>query len=666
MRLKKIHIQNFRSICNVEINLGKQTAILGGNGAGKSTILRALDKFYGPSTQVDLEDFFNRDAREPIRIALTFIEFSSDEATRFSSRIHGDEMTVMRIFEAKGRISGQYYGQTRRHEGFATIREITAANDKKNEYKKLRDTQGESYSDLPLLTKASDIEAALNQWEQVHLDRCELMLDDGRFFGFTNVANGALQKSTAFVFIPAVRDASADAIDGRGSAISKLMELVVRSAIQKRQDIQTWQSRVLGEYRELTNPDNLPELKNLAGLLTGTLKQLYAESSVELTWKPIADFDVPLPMADVALEDGGFQSPVDRQGHGLQRAFILTLLQHLASVVNRRQSQENEEASVLATVLAIPEVESALPGLILAIEEPELYQHPAKQRHFSNVLAKLTTGSVPGVAGTTQVIFASHSPYFISVGRFDEVRVARRQNLADTNCKQCEVTEASLVDVVRRLESAFLEPVGSRNVVGLETRLHVFSSDLAEGFFADLVVLVEGISDRAALLAIAEIEQLDMEAFGIAVLVVDGKESMPNPAAIFTALGIPVYLVWDCDAKEGKLEHPFNSALQRLTEVDPRLAQVRPAQTYIGPRFSCFETCFDKVLKMEIGTDVYEQILKEAVADLSLGDRNNPQKVPAVMTNVLLRAADQGRKSSTGLKILQAIRAMAESVRSIS
>lgn len=39
------------------------------------------------------------------------------------------------------------------------------------------------------------------------------------------------------------------------------------------------------------------------------------------------------------------------------------------------------------------EENTAEPDLILAIEEPELYQHPTKQRHFARVLDALSSGN---------------------------------------------------------------------------------------------------------------------------------------------------------------------------------------------------------------------------------------------------------------------------------
>jgi hypothetical protein len=182
------------------------------------------------------------------------------------------------------------------------------------------------------------------------------------------------------------------------------------------------------------------------------LQVFYAEAGVSLRWQPVEDLAVPLPTADVLLQEDGFEGPVDRKGHGLQRAFILTLLQHLAKAAAEEQSRQSDDdpvppaanEDVPAEVQEHAREERVMPGLILAIEEPELYQHPTKQRHFAKVLTQLISGAVPGIAAQTQIIFASHSSLFVSMNRFDEVRLARRRRTAGQEHKECQLTSSNL------------------------------------------------------------------------------------------------------------------------------------------------------------------------------------------------------------------------------
>src|ERR1035438_136679 len=162
MILKSAHIENFRSLRDVTVSFGRQTAILGGNGAGKSTILKAIDRFYGSSVNVSVDDFFGKDINHPIRIGLTFTDFSEAERESFASRIVGEEMSVLRVFDlSSGKQSGKYYGFIKGHTAFEGIRNTEAQTPKKTAYNELRKSNSTLYSDLPEVARGSEIEANL-------------------------------------------------------------------------------------------------------------------------------------------------------------------------------------------------------------------------------------------------------------------------------------------------------------------------------------------------------------------------------------------------------------------------------------------------------------------------------------------------------------------------
>ena len=655
MILKRMHISNFRAIHNATIELNSHTAFLGANGTGKSTVLRAMERFYAKSSNVELDDFFGRQTGQPIEIALTFTEFSEDEMDTFGSRIHNGEMTVTRVFEANaGRNNGKYYGATLQYPGFSRIRSADGAREKRRLFAEFSDANDE-FGFTPV-TRVDDIEPQLAKWEGENADKCELSRDDGQFFGFTNVARGNLQRSTSFVFVPAVRDAAADAQDARGSVIAQLMELIVRSAIQQRDDVRQFRTRITDEYRELVDPERLPELNELSGSLSSTLQDYYRDTSVSLEWREPEEFSIPLPSTDVSLDEGGFSGPVHRKGHGLQRAFIVTLLQHLAHA--SAMTADQDEAQVDARggeEDAVREAgEYVLPGLILAIEEPELYQHPTKQRHLQNVLTRLSNGTLPGVATRTQIMFATHSSLFVAVDRFDEIRLARRSVRADGEFPECSITFSTLQQVARRLERAHNLPEATFTADGLRARLHILGSEMAEGFFADLVLIVEGVSDKAALIAAARLAGFDLEANGVAVLQVDGKDNIDKPTAIFRELGIPVYVVWDCDTSAEDFQK--NRMLQRLLDWPDEY----DAETRVTETFATLNPKLEAVLREELTEAVYDRELQQTVDEFGLARRKDALKAPYAMSATLSRAEGSGHTSATLQAIITAVRQKCE------
>jgi hypothetical protein len=645
MRLRSIKVLHFRTIADAEVSIGDVTRLIGANGAGKSTVLKAIEMFYAagtPATTAD--DYFNRDQTRDIEITLTFDGLDAREQDQFSGHLGSQgELSVTRVFSSNSKINGRYFGSAMRNPAFGKVRATEGAREKTTAYKSLK----EDFPELRDAAKAADVEPNLRAWELDHPDACTLSRDDGQFFGFQNVGQGKLGDSTMLVFIPAVRDASIDAADGKGSASARLLDLVVKSAIETRPDIRAFRSEVDARFRDIMDPSKLTELGALAGALSDTLQSFYENTTVLLKWQEAAPLSIPLPAADMRLNDDGFDTPVDRTGHGLQRALIITLLQHLAiaSRTHRKDAETDSNGQLPA---------ERLPSLLLAIEEPELYQHPTKQFHVAAVLEKIASGEIPGVSRETQVIFTTHSPLFVSMDRFEEIQVVRRHKPNEGGPRRSAIKRADLGAIAGTIADAWGYKREQFTGETLKPRLHVLDASVAEGFFATVAVLVEGISDRAAIVAAARRRNIDLGAEEIAVLPVGGKHVADKPLAIFRAFDVPTFVIWDCD---GERESRCNSALAKMAGLtDQEIAEL--PSTMVGQDFACFDTNLETVLAGELGSDLWAQLLDDLRAKYGLAQRTDAQKVPRLMLELLTEAFIRGAQTPVLDRIIDNIIAL--------
>jgi predicted ATP-dependent endonuclease of OLD family len=86
------------------------------------------------------------------------------------------------------------------------------------------------------------------------------------------------------------------------------------------------------------------------------------------------------------------------------------------------------------------------------------------------------------------------------------------------------------------------------------------SPQTAEAFFARTVVLVEGISDRRALEALAERRGRNLDAEGISIVAIGGAQAIGSFLDLFGPHGLDVRLAGLCDAAE---EGNFQRGLER-------------------------------------------------------------------------------------------------------
>ncbi len=653
MIIKALHVKNFRSIKDETLECDRLTALVGPNGAGKSSFLKALDMFYKVAASCTEDDYYAKDTAKNILITITFTGLTEEEKKLFQKYIEGGDLTVEKEMKwPPGKGSQKYYGTSLQNSEFDKFRKAQSAKEKKEAYEELCALS--KYSELPKWTKQDDATKKLKEWEESNLGTCTRQRDEGQFFGFKAVGEAHLERYTKFLLIPAVRDASEDAAEGKGTVLSEIMDLVVRSVLAQREDVKKLQEDTQKKYEEITEPSNLIELKTLEDSLTDTLGTYVPDTQVNLTWLKAENIEIPMPKADIKLVEDNYPSPVERTGHGLQRAFILTMLQHLAVAQAPMQESGDEKQPVTDNAEKVEPASKGkivMPNLILGIEEPELYQHPNRQRHLSKILFKLATGSIKGVAAQTQVIYSTHSPLFVDIERFKHLRILRKKLAENDKPKQTRVFQTNLDEIVEIIENADGKPKGTYTGETLEPRLKTLMTPwMNEGFFADIAVLVEGEEDRAAILGIASTLGLDFESTGISVIPCMGKTNIDRPTAIFRELGIPVYAIWDSDegGKDSKPEE--NHRLLRLFSQ-----QIEDWPEKVTANFACFKKTLSLKLKDDLGKEFFDSALESCRTKYFIARNDQALKNPIIIQEILTKAKTESRESVTLEQIVENI-----------
>jgi putative ATP-dependent endonuclease of OLD family len=657
MIIKSVRVQNFRCIRDETLPCDRLTAIVGPNGSGKSAFLRALQLFYIAVARYSEEDFYARNTSQHIMITVTFTELTPEERTLFNKYVEAGELTVEKVMDfPSSKANQKYYGTSLRNPEFQAFRAATSAQERRQEYAALRENS--KYSSLPSWTRQDDAAKALEDWEASNPEACSRQRDDGQFFGFTEVGEAHLERHTSFLLIPAVRDASEDAAEGRGLVLTELMDLVVRSALAERPELIQLREEAQERYDAIVDPEKLPELQNLGDQLTATLKNYAPEARVALSWLKGEGVTIAPPRANIKLVEDGYPTEVTHSGHGLQRAFILTMLQHLAVAQYTPGQPQGAQPSQDTGGEAGP---LRLPNLILSIEEPELYLHPNRQRHLSRILFNLAMGGVPGVAERTQVIYSTHSPLFVDIERFDQVRRLRKVSTQDDLPKETRLTYTSLDEIARVIEQADAQPEGTYSGETLRPRLQALMTPwMSEGFFADAVVLVEGEEDRAAILGVAGAlhpavgQDIDLETLGISVIPCMGKNNLDRPAAIFRTLGIPIYIVWDSDCAKGDAKQQSKSKVSnhRLLRLCGEAIEDWPEG--VSGCFACFKVDMGMTLRKEIGEERFDRLLQPWIEGFAY-DKADSLKNPLLIRAVLRDAQAEGVSSPTLTLIVQNI-----------
>lgn len=641
-RLDHLSVSELRCLDGLELSFAQMTALIGANGAGKSSTIRALQFLFG-NISLDDSDCSDGAIDTDVSVSGTFTGLTGDWVGRLRPWLddNGDlTITRSRVVSAGGRARETYGSVRRQVPGFGAVRGALDRGEPATQLRALWEVaRGHTGGALPAWTSKPAAAAVLAEFEagnpQLVTERSP---DSALAFGSGGEVD--LTEMIELLVLPAMRDASSDASDSRGSTLTRLVDLTVRAGMDLDQQLAALSEQTAVAYNRIVEEAGGERLDALSGLITDQLNSFAPGSRVQLRWEPRMPALAPPPVRARIIESD-HEADIGRQGHGVQRAYVFSLLRALLEA--RRGDG------------------GARPGLLLAVEEPEVYQHPIRARYVANVLADLAHAT----ENSTQVVYTTHSPFFVSVEHIESVRQLRLAPVVngageDTNTEPEEQLVLPIAGAtspataaspaisgaqVGQADGAGSSPFTVRTrataptLAGMAGRLDqaragrgqawtrervaaqlpgLLGTGVSEGFFAEKVVLVEGEEDTGYIHGAADAAGVDLYERGVAVIAVGGKDRLLLAHEVFFAAAVPTYVVYDTDIHDGKV--PDGGALMinhMLSGLVGETPEEQPA-TNVGAFSAPMKPSLGATIRSEVGEEIVEEAFTASLASMGL------------------------------------------------
>lgn len=363
--------------------------------------------------------------------------------------------------------------------------------------------------------------------------------------------------------------------------------------------------RILHDDLLQSDSDRLPQLRALLSQAHNLLKtDLYAEFElamrdafgeqlrtsrydVQFQFRTIDETNLYRSLYPTLIERGAAKSPAEA-GSGIRNLLVLALFHAFAHAFKG--------------------------GAILGIEEPELFLHPHAQRSLMGQFETLITEG-------NQLFISTHSATFLDITRPERIVVVECcGDDEDEICTQVRTTTAAALLAERqRLHPGKLITEKSMRAFLRNVR----TAEMAEPYFARLVIVAEGPSEREALPLLCSHLSLRFDDEGISVVAAGGKTVIDTLVQVYRAHKIPTFVIFDNDAGRPQ-DRDANRVMCRLLdipEIDAPAPQIAASHAVLG---GDWETQMKADLEV-VEPGLYDKLVAAARQELSIqAGKNKP------------------------------------------
>lgn len=627
MKIQSVRIRNFRTLKDVTVAFDAVTTFIGPNGTGKSTILRALDWFFNgkPGSLTHADRCFGSTHVDDIEVQVTFGDLTDKDRDELGKYAPQGVPTFTAWKQHRGDGAETLSANAKSYPPFNDIRAAGPAADKRAAYARLRGEAPEL--GLSAWTNVDASSQVMAAWEA---DHPEALVDapdvlQTNFFGF----NSGAKMSGLFDYVLVTADlrASEESVDGKGSVIGRILERSIdRTAADDA--VARIVQESMAKQREVYDTTFKDQVEAMTVRLNAVVTTYAPDRAIAIS--PVdVEIKAPRTTFEVSILDGSTPTAVERQGHGFQRTLLISALQLLA------QSGAASNDGVIC----------------LALEEPELFQHPIQAQTFAKVLRSLADDPDKRM----QVAYATHSPYFVEARYFHQVR---RLTRVPGDAPAVTVHHATVEAVTARLGGIVAPKTVKSQLDGM------VAAQLAVALFSHRALLVEGPTETAVFYGIGDRTAVGaLEASGVCVAHVGGKGALALGHAILSQMGIPVFSLFDADRGfraraeiNGKTAEAIDQERNGHTMENRRLLRYfsLPEDDFPEALISEDVAIFDDNLEayMTAQWPAWEQACREIEAEHGIRLRKNPLvyrtatlqangPVPDMLAQIVARAAGE-------------------------
>lgn len=519
MRIHKLHIENFRKLQNVDIDMRETTFLIGANNAGKTSTLDAIEYLLTSKTFLEIErSRFVADNEEHYADGETIISAEFRDVSEDVLNTRGFKRERLSTYEENGGTKFCFSYRVRFDSACKPHREILLRNARLNEL----------YSECNTLQEIIDIDqnidpqlfAGENLTKKLTSKEKADLVNKFWFLGESvegedwvenpgGIPQNILSRLPLFLKIKA--DVAGDEMGETKGTLFTLLTKMFNEVREKSDHFKAAQRELEALQHQMDPSVEDSDFGILIKEINEAISVVFPKSRIDVS-TDLTKADSLKPSYDVSLKSN-VSTKVGFQGTGLIRSAVVALLRY-----DQQQKLKNPNETHM--------------GMIVGFEEPELFLHPNAAENMRNLIYELS-------ASDCQIISTTHSPYMIDLSK-NPTQVLNCFSVGQNEFAQ--ITPFNLSDAFLNIEA------DERAHVKMVQKIDDYVSRV---FFARKSIVVEGDTEdivfkKTISLMPEEVKKQIQSDYQI--VMAHGKATMISFVKYLKALNVDVFVVHDEDS----------------------------------------------------------------------------------------------------------------------